>query len=418
MTQVSKAKPFLISKRKVVEAWLCVKRNQGTHGIDGVTLKDFEQNLKDNLYKIWNRLSSGTYFPPPVKRVEIPKSDGKVRPLGIPTVADRVAQMTVKREIEAQWDVKFHRSSFGYRRGKSAHEAVAQAKMNCFKYKWVVDLDIKGFFDNINHDLMIKAIDKQHPPKWVRLALTRWLKADTILPDGSRQKGEQGTPQGGVISPLLANLFLHYTFDKWMERQYPQLPFERYADDAIIHCRTEAQANSVLAKLNQRMTECQLTLHPEKTKIVCCDPKINKGMTNNQFDFLGFTFRRRGSYSAKTGEHFTGFLPAISDKAKQAIRQKIKSFAWRKWQSLGIDRIATLINPYLRGIINYYSKFYGSALYTIWRTLDARLVLWIMKKRKTYHRKKSKAYQLIEKLKSDSHWGTLFAHWGGKNIQW
>ncbi|MFC0180184.1 reverse transcriptase domain-containing protein, partial [Thorsellia kenyensis] len=267
------------------------------------------------------------------------------------------------------------------------------------------------FFDNIDHELMLKAIDQQNPPKLVRLALVRWLKADVMYPDGSIESGESGTPQGGVISPLLANLFLHYTFDKWMEREFPTLPFERYADDAIIHCVSEKQAQYVLSKLKRRIIDCKLELHPEKTKIVNCEVNTNKQVTNNKFDFLGFTFRRRGASSTKSNTVFTSFLPAVGDKKKVVIKQKIKSFNWQAMLQKGLDNVAKVINPYIRGIINDYSKFYQSELDEIWKTIDARLVRWIMKKHKRYKGKKTKSFNLLEEIKSSVRYRGLFAHW-------
>lgn len=406
---MNKAKPFNIDKRLVWRAWKAVKANRGSAGIDGETLSDFERDLSKNLYRIWNRLSSGSYMPPPVKRVEIPKPDGKMRPLGIPTVSDRVAQMTVKMLLEPIWDSVFSPSSFGYRPEKSAHDAVAQARVNCWKYRWVIDLDIKGFFDNIDHHLMLKAVDHLKPPAWAKLCIKRWLEADVILPDGSRQSGEKGTPQGGVISPLLANLFLHYAHDKWLVREYPHLPFERYADDAVIHCRSSSEAATLLIKLRQRMEACGLTLHPEKTRIVCCDPKPRRRSNlHYEFDFLGFTFRRRRARD-KGGRLFTGFLPAMSKKAGKLIVRTFRSWNLQRRTRMTIDQIARLINPQLRGWINYYGKFYASEMNRLWRILDKRLVRWLRSRSKRYRWHKTKAAKALEQLRQNH--STLFAHW-------
>ncbi len=230
---LDKAKPFSISKREVWEAFKRVKVNQGGAGVDGQTIAEFEGDLSNNLYKLWNRMSSGSYFPPPVRRVEIPKGDGGNRPLGIPTVSDRVAQMVVKRYLEPKLEEHFHEDSYGYRPLKSAIEAVGVARERCWRNDWVLDLDIKGFFDNIDHDLLMSAVQRHTDCKWVLLYLERWLKAPVQLADGRLVEREKGTPQGGVISPLLANLFLHYAFDEWMRRKCPSIRFERYADDMI-----------------------------------------------------------------------------------------------------------------------------------------------------------------------------------------
>jgi RNA-directed DNA polymerase len=267
---MSEAKPFGISQWEVWEAYKRVKANQGAAGVDEQSIADFEKRLQDNLYKIWNRMSSGSYFPPPVRTVKIPKANGGERKLGIPTVSDRIAPMVVKSRLEPEVDPRFHADSYGYRPGKSALEAVGQARQRCWRYDWIIDLDIRGFFDNISHDLLIRAVKKHAQDKWVVLYLQRWLKAPVQEEDGRLVPREKGTPQGGVISPLLANLFLHYAFDRWMAKQYPQVPFERYADDAIVHGRTEAEAQEVREAIAARLRECGLELHPEKTKIVYC----------------------------------------------------------------------------------------------------------------------------------------------------
>ncbi|MES9859192.1 MAG: group II intron reverse transcriptase/maturase [Sedimenticola sp.] len=267
---MKQAKSFCITKRQVWEAYKRVKVNKGAAGVDGQTIKDFEADLKDNLYKLWNRLASGSYFPSPVMRVEIPKSDGGIRPLGIPTVADRVAQMVVKQFLEPELEKHFHSDSYGYRPGKSALGAVGQARERCWKSNWVLDLDIKGFFDNIDHELIMRAVSRHTDEKWVLIYIERWLKAPVEMLDGSHTYPEKGTPQGGVVSPLLANLFLHYAFDQWMERENPTISFERYADDAVCHCKNRIQAEKLQQELNERMGSVGLELHPEKTKIVYC----------------------------------------------------------------------------------------------------------------------------------------------------
>ena len=323
---MSEAKPFCISKWEVWEAYKRVKANQGAAGVDEQSIADFERNLKGNLYKIWNRMSSGSYFPPPVRTVKIPKANGGERKLGIPTVSDRIAQQVVKSRLEPVVDPLFHPDSYGYRPGKSALDAVGQARQRCWRYDWILDLDIKGFFDNIPQDLLIRAVKKHAKEQWMVLYIERWLKAPVQEEDGQLVPREKGTPQGGVISPLLANLFLHYAFDRWMAKQYPQMPFERYADDAIVHCRTEAEAQEVRAAIAARLKECGLELHPEKTKVVYCkDDDRRRTYPNEKFDFLGYTFRPRRSKNRK-GKFFINFSPAVSDKAVKAIRVEIRSW--------------------------------------------------------------------------------------------
>ena len=288
------AKPFEIPKRAVWEAWKRVAANKGAPGVDKESISAFRKNLVPNLYKLWNRMSSGSYHPQPVRQVLIPKSDGKLRPLGIPTVGDRVAQMTVKMILEPRLEEVFHPSSFGYRPGRSAHQAVGQARQNCWRYDWVLDMDMKAFFDSIDHDLMMRAVEKHVPEKWIRLYIRRWLECPVELGDGSLQPRDRGTPQGGVISPLLANLYLHYALDVYMERNFPNIPFERYADDIVCHCRTKGQAVVLLAALQERMKICRLELHPVKTKFVYCkDQKRKENQLHTRFDFLGFSFHAR-----------------------------------------------------------------------------------------------------------------------------
>ncbi len=293
---MTKAKPFDIPKRAVWEAYKRVKANGGAAGVDEQSIAEFEEDLKNNLYKLWNRMSSGSYIPPPVRRVEIPKDNGGVRPLGIPTVTDRIAQAVVKAYLEPELEKHFHPDSYGYRPKKSGIEAVGVARARCWRYDWVLDLDIAGFFDNLDHELMMRAVRKHTDCKWALLYIERWLKAPARMTDGSLQPREKGTPQGGVISPLLANLFLHYAFDEWMRRNQPSIPFERFADDAICHCKSETQAQWLKERIEQRLAECRLELHPQKTKIVYCkDDDRRENYPNEKFDFLSYTFRPRRS---------------------------------------------------------------------------------------------------------------------------
>src|ERR1700721_3620011 len=309
---MSEAKPFCISKWEVWEAYKRVKANHGAAGVGEETSADFEKNLKGNLYKIWNRMSSGSYFPPPVRTVKIPKANGGERKLGIPTVSDRIAQTVGKSGLEPEVDPLFHPDSYGYRPGKSALDAVWEARKRCCLYDWILDLDIKGFFDNIPQDLLIRAVKKHVKAQWMVLYIERWLKAPVQEEDGQLVPRERGTPQGGVISPLLANLFLHYAFDRWMAKRYPQLPFERFADDAIGHGRTEAEAQEVRAAIAERLRECGLELHPDKTKVVYCkDEDRRRSYPHEKFDFFGYTFRPRRSKN-RNEKLFINFSPAAS----------------------------------------------------------------------------------------------------------
>jgi RNA-directed DNA polymerase len=401
-------KPFCISKWAVLRAWHKVRANRGAAGVDDVSIDQFEHKLKNNLYKIWNRMSSGTYFPPPVRRVMIPKADGRERPLGIPTVGDRVAQMVVKMELEPKVEHLFHPDSYGYRPKKSALDAVGTCRQRCWRYDWVVDLDIKGFFDNIDHPLMMHAVRKHTDCKWVLMYIERWLKAPAETEDGTRITRDRGTPQGGVISPLLANIYLHHVFDEWMKREHPNCPFERYADDIVIHCRTEADAKAVKAAVEARLLRCKLEAHPDKTRLVYCrDSFRRKDHDNIQFDFLGYTFRPRSS-KGRNG-FFTGFLPAISGKARQTITAEIRSWKLQKWSDRQLTDLARAINPKLQGWINYYGRFYRSALQRTFSGINSRLVRWA---RRTYKRLRTHSRQArlwLRRLSREQ--PRLFAHW-------
>jgi RNA-directed DNA polymerase len=406
---MSKAKPFDISKQIVWEAYKRVKANKGSEGIDDETIKDFEGKLKDNLYKIWNRMSSGTYFPPHVKMVEIPKADGKKRILGIPTVADRIAQMVVKMYLEPTLDPQFHPDSYGYRPNKSAKQAITKTRERCWQYEWVIDLDIKGFFDNMDHELLMKAVEKHTQSKWILMYIGRWLKVSAEKADGTIIERTKGTPQGGVISPLLANLFMHYAFDKWIERNHPRNPFERYADDIVIHCATENEALILLRKIKERLKECKLELHPEKTKIVQCKRGNNHGIyPNEKFDFLGYTFKKRKAKS-KSGDLFTGFLPAVGDKAIIKIQEKILEWEIHQKTCNTLDEIAEMINPTVRGWINYYGYFYKSELDQVLRKIEYRLIKWAVKKYKKFKGSVTRAAEWLRRIRKRD--PKLLAHW-------
>lgn len=406
---MKQAKSFNISKQLVWDAYKRVKANRGSAGVDAQSIQDFEVDLKDNLYKIWNRMASGSYFPPPVRRVEIPKKDGGIRPLGIPTVSDRIAQMVVKMVFEPKVEPCFHPDSYGYRPGKSAIQAVGVARERCWHYDWVMDLDIRGFFDNMDHDLLMRAVRKHTDCKWIRLYIERWLKAPVQLDDGTLVVRDKGTPQGGVVSPLLANLFMHYAFDAWMQRNYPQIPFERYADDAVAHCKSEVEANSLKDAIEKRLADCKLELHPDKTKIGYCQDGKRKGAYSQvKFDFLGFGFQPRQSKS-RWGILFLNFSPAVSAKAAKSIRQTIRSWEIHRWTHLSIEELAAFVNPTLRGWINYYGRFYKSLLAPVLGQLDYALVRWAKRKYKRLKRSQSKARAWVKGVARRQ--PRLFVHW-------
>jgi len=406
---LNKARPFGISKRVVWEAYQRVKANQGAAGVDGKSIAEFERDRTNNLYRLWNRMSSGSYFPPPVRTVEIPKSDGGKRALGIPTVTDRIAQMVVKMYLEPLVEPHFHQDSYGYRPGKSAIQAVGVARQRCWRNDWVLDLDIKGFFDNLDHALLIRAVRKHTECRWIILYIERWLKAPAQLSDGTLMAREQGTPQGGVISPLLANLFLHYAFDVWMHRNYPTIPFERYADDIIVHSKSERQALWLKTIVARRLAQCKLELHPEKTKIAYCKDSDRTGSYPNvSFDFLGFGFRPRGAKS-RLGRVFVSFLPAASKKAANSMRSVIRGWRLHRLSDKNLLDLSRMFNPVIRGWINYYGNYYKSALYSLVDQLNRSLKSWAMRKYKRLRGHPRRAAHWLWRIKSQQ--PALFSHW-------
>lgn len=406
---MNKTKSFEISKHVVWDAYKKVKANKGAAGVDEVTIEKFEKNLKDNLYKLWNRLSSGSYFPPPVKAVEIPKKNGGTRILGVPTVEDRIAQMVVRMYFEPNVEKVFYSDSYGYRPNKDAIKAISVIRQRCWKHDWILEFDIKGLFDNIDHNLLMKAVRKHTDKKWVTLYIERWLRAPFKMKDGTIVKRESGTPQGGVISPVLANLFLHYAFDRWITTNFPQNPWARYADDAVIHCGTKAVAELIRKRLGERLKECGLELHPDKTKIIYCKDDFRKRDENNiKFDFLGYTFRPRKSKS-KTGKYFINFSPAVSNKACKAMRQTIRAWKLQLKPDKDISDISNMFNPVIRGWINYYGKFYKSELYKVLRHMNKALVQWARRKYKKLSRGRKKAENWLGKIAKAI--PKLFVHW-------
>ena len=373
-------KPFMIDKRQVYEAYKAVRSSNGGAGVDGQTIEAFEADLKSNLFKIWNRMCSGSYFPPPVRAVAIPKKTGGERILGVPTVSDRIAQMVVKQMIEPELDPLFLADSYGYRPRKSALDAVGVTRQRCWKYDWILEFDIKGLFDNISHDLLLTAVRKHVNCQWALLYIERWLTAP-MERDGKTIERNRGTPQGGVVSPILSNLFLHYAFDLWMKRTHPDLPWCRYADDGLVHCRTEQEAEAVKAALQARLTDCQLEMHPTKTKIVYCKDGKRRGQYPNvTFDFLGYQFRPRTVRNSRSDELFCSFTPAVSPSALAAIRTKVRDLNIRKLTVRTLDDISSALNPLLRGWIQYYGKFNLSALEPMLRHVNLTVRGWVMRK--------------------------------------
>lgn len=407
---MTRTKPFDITKREVWEAFKKVKTNQGAAGVDGQSIEEFEVNLAGNLYKLWNRLSSGSYFPAPVRRVDIPKEHGEgTRALGIPTVTDRIAQEVVRRYLEPRLEPVFHGDSYGYRPGRSAIDAVRVARQRCWRYDWVLDIDIKAFFDSLDWELLLRALRHHTDCAWVLLYIERWLKAPIQREDGSLESRSAGTVQGSGISPILANLFLHYAFDLWIGREYPSLCFERYADDMLCHCKTLQEAEALRTALEARFTACGLVLHPQKTKIVYCKDTNRRGTYPTvSFDFLGFKFRPR--LAAWRGGLFgVSFLPAASDTALKAMRSAIRRWSLQTRTDKALEDLARMFAPYIRGWINYYGQFYKSALAQSLRRIDFHLINWARHKFKHLRqRPRGARLWLAQVIKTSP---MLFAHW-------
>jgi len=378
--------------------------------VDGVTIEQYEQNLKGNLFKLWNRMSSGSYFPPPVEAVEIPKAGGRgVRVLGVPIVDDRIAQTVAAMYLERRVEPVFHPDSYGYRPGRSALEAVGRCRERCWQNDWVIDLDIRAFFDSVDHTLLLKAVARHTDQKWILLYVQRWLVAPLHRQDGTLVARDRGTPQGSSISPVLANLFMHYAFDMWLAREFPAVRFERYCDDAVIHCASEGQARHVRAALAARLAQVGLELHPDKTRTVYCKDANRRGDHEaTAFTFLGYTFRPRLAQN-RHGKRFVSFLPAVSKDAIKAMGRRIRSWHLARRSDKSLGDLARMFNSIVQGWINYYGRFYKSALYPLLKRINDHLVRWAMRKYKRLRRRQQRARELMAEASRRS--PRLFAHW-------
>jgi RNA-directed DNA polymerase len=331
-----------------------------------------------------------------------------MRPLGIPTISDRIAQEVVRARLEEVLEPIFHEDSYGYRPNKSAIDAVGKCRERNWKYAWALEVDIQKFFDTVDHELLMKAVRKHCPERWMELYIERWLKADIQHPDGRIEKSERGTPQGGVVSPLLANLYLHYAFDEWMKRTYPSIKFERYADDLVCHCRSKQESQELMEALRQRLTECRLTLHPDKTRVVYCkSSKRKEDYPVVSYTFLGYTFQPRHTLNKQDGSRFVSFLPAASRDAQKSFRRKLREHDVMRYTPKTIEEVAQFLNPLLRGWFNYFSRFYPSSLYSICFYIEWRLIKWAKSK---YRWGTFRAVSWLKRLMKRK--PPLFAHWG------
>lgn len=404
-------KPFSISRKSVQAAYLKIKANKGAAGVDQMSMEAFEKEPQKHLYKLWNQMSSGSYMPPAIKLVEIPKKDGGKRPLGIPTITDRIGQAVVTKELEQVVDNLFHDDSYGYRPKKSALQAVAKARERCWQLEWVLDVDIKGFFDNIPHDLLMLAVKKHVQEQWMLLLIERWLVAPLQLEDGTIVERTKGVPQGSVIGPILANLYLHYAMDMWLVANYPECPFERYADDAVIHCEGSIQVEQLKIALSKRLKACGLEMHEDKTKIVHCRDSNRRRKYNRlvKFDFLGYTFKPRQAQNGERKEDFTNFLPAVSTKAKVSMNAKLNAMPILRVPGIEIEAVAKAMNPVLQGWINYYGKFYASSLKSFMWRINEKLARWALRKYKGLRTSVQRGLDWLESVSVRK--PNLFAHW-------
>jgi len=405
--QIGKTIP--IEYEWVVQAYQKVRQGGKASGIDNESWTDFEKQTDRNLYVIWNRLASGSYYPQPLREVEIPKKDGRKRKLGIPTLRDRIAQQVVKEYMEARIDKTFHKNSYGYRPLKSTHQAIEEVRQNCYKQDWVIDMDISSFFDEIDHELMLRAVSHVMEEKWVKMYIERWLKMPVQQSDGSlKQKQGKGTPQGGVISPLLANLYLHFTLDAWLSKHYRSVSFVRYADDIIIHCKSKEEAEEVLKAVKERLAEVKLRIKEEKTSIIYCkDYRRKEKQEKVKFDFLGFSYQPRGRKSKVDGKLFMAFTAEISQTSQKKIKGEIRSAKIWSYTQIEISEIAKHFNPKIRGWINYYGIYSKRSLRNVMMIIERKLMKWISKKYKINgYRKTVKKLKMIKQGNPK-----LFYHW-------
>jgi group II intron reverse transcriptase/maturase len=405
---MTSTKSFAISKRMVFDAWKRVKANRGAAGIDAESIAEFEEDLANNLYALWNRLASGSYFPPPVKEVPIPKRSGGIRMLGVPTVGDRVAQTVVKRYLEPILDPLFDDDSYGYRPGRSALDAVRVTRERCWKFDWVLEFDVKGAFDALDHGLLMKALRKHTDCKWVLLYIERWLKAPSMNAAGEIRNRDRGTPQGGVVSPLLMNLFMNYAFDRWLRREVPHCRFARYADDGVVHCQSEQMAQQVKQRLAERFAACGLEMHPDKSRIVYCrDSNRQADYPITQFTFLGFAFRPRAALSRRG--RFTSFQPGVSGEALTHMRQQIHRWHLPRQTPGTLAEFSAKYDAVLRGWWNYYGSFHPRAMATIFRHFDFALAFWARRKYKRLAGKKRRSGRWVaQAAQREPH---RFVHW-------
>ncbi len=411
----TKSKPIPITKDMVREAYRKVRSNKGSAGVDGVPLKQFGENVSKNLYKLWNRMASGSYFPMPVKEVVIPKSNGGERKLGIPSISDRIAQEVVKAYLEPRLEAVFLSQSYGYRPHKNAHQALGQVRKNVRQYAWVIDMDIKSFFDEVNHELLMKAIDKHVPENWVKMYIKRWLETPVQTQDRLVAKQGLGTPQGGVISPLLANLFLHYVLDKWLEQTFPTVRFVRYADDVVVHCISENQSHYVLEAIRRRLQECKLRLSEEKTQITYCQDYRRQKRKDypKKFDFLGHSFKPMSKKSNRNSGVFLGFDGVMSMKSRTRIIDTWKDMDFQRESTWALNGLAQKLNQKTRGIINYFGKMETQSLEKVFRHLDYRIAKWVKNKFKRL-RSYQKAFDWLRDIKSS--YPNIFVHWSVSKI--
>jgi len=404
-----KDKPFHIPKQLVWEAWRQVKANKGAPGVDGQALEEFESGLGGNLYKIWNRMSSGSYFPPPVRAVEIPKPHSLgVRVIGVPTIADRVAMTVAAMYLGERAEPRFHADSYAYRPGKSHLGAVGTCRQRCWKYDWLIDLDVQKFFDEAPWDLIVRAVEAVTDCRWLLLYVKRWLAAPFQQPDGTLVERTRGTPQGSAVSPILTNLFMHFAFDAWMARNFSGCPFERYSDDVVVHCKTRRQAEGVRDAIAVRMEEVGLRLHPDKTTVVYCKDGKRRGEHEHfSFTFLGFTFRARKA-RATGGGFFSSFQPAMSPEALKAKSVRLRELRIHRRTDLSLNDLARWLNPIVAGWMHYYGRYYWTAMDPLLQRVNTYLRRWAAKK-----------YKRLRAYKRFKRWWTgvqgkepgLFAQW-------